>query len=1038
MVKVEPTDNGFVFRLSDDIARLSADLELRLDPETGVLAQRITVRNDGDKPFDIGWCAAASWAMPWRTREALSFEGRWSREFQERRVALTLGRYVRENRKGRTSHDTFPGMIVGTQGFGETTGEVWGCHLGWSGNHRMLAETLSDGGRQVQLGELLSPGEVKLAKGATYTSPWAYGAYSAEGLNGLTDRFHRFVRDTLITWPGGSMKPRPVIANTWEAVYFSHDLDRLAALADRAASVGAERFVLDDGWFGGDLSGRDDDTTSLGDWQIDHRKWPAGLHPLIDHVRGLGMEFGLWVEPEMVSPQSDLYQAHPDWALHVPGRRRPTARHQLVLDLTLPEAFDHVWQALDTLLKTHEISYLKWDMNRDLAPSASAGVPVQSAQTKAVYALIERLRAAHPSVEIESCASGGSRADYGALARTHRVWTSDCNDAHERQRIQRGAARFLPLCVLGCHIGPNPAHTTGGHDRLEFRAITALFGHMGLELNLLDLTQPELDEIAQVISVHKHHRALLHAGRYVRLDDDLEPGCMGHGVVAPDGAEAMYAVVQLDSPETTTSPPRAPARPVVRPVLPRSLCLAGPGRGAGRYTLNRRHVRTQRYHSGRIGFVLDWFATANPMAAQCPFAACAGNGLSRADRRHQPRVGLRLQQLVEPRVKAAALDERDDRAAEPAAGEARTDGPQRERCLDQGIHGGNGNGVIVALRGMACGHELAECLKIAVVQGGDTVQHPLVFGHHMPCALVQRGRQSLDPRQVGHRQFAQAGDAERATRRLTLGNPLAVAAVRQLMLDPGIDHRDVVVVGQGRRLRCQVARVQEQRLAGPGDARRLLIHDAAGHADELALGRLRELGDLNVVDRQVQCRAHGLEDRDLERGGTGDAGANRNVGNGCQAQRRRRHSRVAQRVETAKHIVQPVLALAVDQVRAKRSAEAFADPFDLAEPTLGRRQRDPRATTERGRQDEAVIVVGMLAQQVGACRRAGDRGRFAAEGLGEQRVGAGLDRHQRLGRASRSRSTISSGATSARNTPVPCSMAARYFSLSALRCRGRN
>lgn len=555
LANVEASENGFVFRLSDEIARLSADLELNLDPETGVLAQRITLRNDGNRPFDVGWCAAASWAIPWRAREVLSFEGRWSREFQERRVALSLGRYVRENRKGRTSHDTFPGLIVGTHGFSETTGEVWGCHLGWSGNHRMLVETLSDGGRQVQLGELPSPGEVKLAEGAAYTSPWVYGAYSVEGLNGLTDRFHRFVRDRLITWPGGSMKPRPVIVNTWEAVYFSHDLDRLAALADRAADVGAERFVLDDGWFGGDLSGRDDDTTSLGDWQIDHRKWPAGLHPLIDHVRGLGMEFGLWVEPEMVSPQSDLYQAHPDWALHVPGRRRPTARHQLVLDLTRPEAFDHVWQALDTLLQTHDIAYLKWDMNRDLAPSASAGVPVQSAQTRAAYALIERLRAAHPSVEIESCASGGSRADYGALARTHRVWTSDCNDAHERQRIQRGAARFLPLCVLGCHIGPNPSHTTGGHDRLAFRAITSLFGHMGLELNLLDLSQAELDEIAHVIAVHKHHRTLLHAGRYVRLDDDLEPGRMGHGVVAPDGAEAMYAVVQLDSPETTTSPP---------------------------------------------------------------------------------------------------------------------------------------------------------------------------------------------------------------------------------------------------------------------------------------------------------------------------------------------------------------------------------------------------------------------------------------------------------------------------------------------------
>ncbi|MEM7442257.1 MAG: alpha-galactosidase [Pseudomonadota bacterium] len=549
------SNDGVVFKLADGVARLWADIELKLDAGTGVLAQRVSIGNDGDLPFDLGWCAAAAWAMPWRAREALTFEGRWSREFQERRVPLSLGRYVRENRKGRTSHDTFPGIIVGSQGISETKGEIWGCHLGWSGNHRLLAETLSDGGSQVQLGELLAPGEVRLEPGGSYTTPWAYGAYSDEGLNGLSHRFHRFVADTLIDWPGGAMKPRPVIVNTWEAVYFSHDLDRLAALADRAAAVGAERFVLDDGWFGGESAGRDDDTSSLGDWQIDHRKWPQGLHPLIDHVRSLGMEFGLWVEPEMISPSSDLYRTHPDWALHVPDRRRPTARNQLVLDLTIPAAFDHVWTAMDNLLRSHDIAYLKWDMNRDLAPIASAGVPVQSAQTKAVYALIERLRADHPAVEIESCASGGSRADYGALARTHRIWTSDCNDAHERQRIQRGAARFLPLCVLGCHIGPDPAHTTGGSDRLDFRAVTAMFGHMGLELNLLELEEGELDEIARVIAVHKGHRDLLHSGRYVRLEDDLEPGRMGQGMVSRDRSEAIYAVAQLDTPPLTTSPP---------------------------------------------------------------------------------------------------------------------------------------------------------------------------------------------------------------------------------------------------------------------------------------------------------------------------------------------------------------------------------------------------------------------------------------------------------------------------------------------------
>ncbi len=278
------------------------------------------------------------------------------------------------------------------------------------------------------------------------------------------------------------MRPRPVTLNTWEGVYFDHKLEQLKAQATAAAELGIERFVLDDGWFGK----RDDDTSSLGDWFVDTRKYPDGLAPLADHVVSLGMEFGLWFEPEMVNRNSDLYRAHPDWVLQVEGQPLLESRHQLVLDLTRPEVSDYLFNCIDNVLKSAKISYIKWDMNRDITHAGDAnGRAATSRQTRAVYALMARVRAAHPDLEIESCASGGGRADFGVLAHTHRVWVSDCTDALERLSIQQGALRFLPPEIIGCHISASPNHQTGRVHTLAFRAIVAFFGHLGVELDPL-------------------------------------------------------------------------------------------------------------------------------------------------------------------------------------------------------------------------------------------------------------------------------------------------------------------------------------------------------------------------------------------------------------------------------------------------------------------------------------------------------------------------------------------------------------------------
>jgi alpha-galactosidase len=524
------------FELADERAGLGVALSCRLHPE-GVLALATTVTNTGPDPLELAWAAGA--VLPCPYRELMLFEGRWAQEFQTVRQRLETGALVQENRTGRTSHHAPPFLFAGSDGFGEDAGEVWALHLAWSGNSRLLAERLRDGRVQLQAGELLAPGEVILQPGERYTAPTAYAARSTAGLNGLSARLHAFVRRDVLA--GRTARPRPVTFNTWEAVYFQHEVQALKALANEAAAVGVERFVLDDGWF----KGRDDDTTSLGDWTVDPDKYPDGLAPLADHVRALGMKFGLWVEPEMANADSYLLRAHPDWVLGESGREQPLGRGQYVLDLTRSEVADDVFGQLHRLLSDLPIDYLKWDMNRDLTHAVSRGRPAAGAQTRAAYALIDRLKAAHPDVEIESCASGGARADYEILKRTERIWTSDCNDPIDRQRIQRGFSLVFPPEVMGAHVGPRRAHTTGRETSLEFRAATALFGHMGIEGDLRAFSEAEREQLARWIALHKQFRPLLHQGRSRRLAPE-DPGLIAFSVES--GAERLVSAAQVETP----------------------------------------------------------------------------------------------------------------------------------------------------------------------------------------------------------------------------------------------------------------------------------------------------------------------------------------------------------------------------------------------------------------------------------------------------------------------------------------------------------
>ncbi|PYB74099.1 alpha-galactosidase [Rhizobium wuzhouense] len=486
--------NQTVLKGVDSVARLGIAITLTAH-DSGLISMATELSNLGDADYQLDRCMAATFLAPAGDVQVMSFTGIWGREFQTRRELLGNGTWIQENRRGRTSHDRFPMLFI------ESETQIFGVTLGFSGNHQMVIDRIDDGRRLVHLGELFEPGEMILAPGESYESPTAYAGADSED-------FHAFVREELTTWPGGTMSPRPVTLNTWEGNYFDHQMDSLKAQATAAAELGIERFVLDDGWFGK----RDNDTTSLGDWDIDARKYPEGLKPLVDHVTGLGMQFGIWFEPEMVNPVSELYKAHPDWALTIEGRPILESRTQLVLDLTRPEVSDYLFGKIDAVLSNHAVSYIKWDMNRDLTHAAGRdGKAKTSAQTRAVYALMDRIRAAHPDVEIESCASGGGRIDYGALKRTHRVWTSDCTDALERLEIQRGASVFVPPEILGSHISASPNHQTGRRHTLAFRALVAIAYHLGVELNPLELTDAERDELKVYIETYKRLRDLFHA-----------------------------------------------------------------------------------------------------------------------------------------------------------------------------------------------------------------------------------------------------------------------------------------------------------------------------------------------------------------------------------------------------------------------------------------------------------------------------------------------------------------------------------------------
>lgn len=536
ITSVDSTGNTLTVRSADAAAGLEVSVKFELTAQ-GILRISQSVKNIGAGNFALG--ELTSWLpLPDYISETVDFTGRWVKERQPQRREIQVGTWSREIREGRSGHDYTIVQLAMTKDADYQRGEVYSLGLQWSGNTRHVVERLSTGRTNIGAGELLLPGEVILAAGETYEAPVVAATYSGTGIDGITDRYYRWLRSR----PNhpSNVRPRPLTLNVWEAVYFNHNLEKLTQLADVAQEIGVERFVLDDGWFGA----RRDDHAGLGDWVVAPEVWPNGLKPLIDVVKARGMEFGLWFEGEMVNPDSDLYRAHPEWILHVEGRTPPEGRFQQVLDLTHQGAYDHVLGQVDAVLSEYDIAYIKWDHNRTLVEAAHLGKAAVREQTKAIYRLFDELRERHPGLEIESCSSGGGRIDLGMVEHADRFWTSDCNDALERQYIQRYTQFAIPPEMLGSHIGPTHSHTTHRVHALSLRAISALFGHAGLEWDITECTPEERAHLKSWASYYKANRSLLHTGKMIRVEQP-DDAAFVHGVVAQDKSRAIFAYVTL-------------------------------------------------------------------------------------------------------------------------------------------------------------------------------------------------------------------------------------------------------------------------------------------------------------------------------------------------------------------------------------------------------------------------------------------------------------------------------------------------------------
>ncbi|MDR0531474.1 MAG: alpha-galactosidase [Oscillospiraceae bacterium] len=527
-----------VILMEDALLGLQVKLYYTVFAGLNIVTRWAVAENTGSETLAIESLQSACVEFPSMNYDMIGLHGAWGRERSPERVALRHGTQSLQSRRGATGHQLNPFMALCAKNADENQGDVFGFSLVYSGNFRIETEVSQMHTARVALGVNPDGFCWQLRPGETFASPEAVLSYSSEGLGGISRALHRLYRNNLIRgeW---KRKPCPILINSWEAAYFDFDAEKLVHFAAAAAKAGVELLVMDDGWFGK----RDDDTSSLGDWSVNEAKLGCSLPELVERVKAEGLQFGIWFEPEMISPNSELYRTHPDWALHIPGRGRSLGRNQCVLNLTLPEVRENLYQQISAVLRSCDIVYLKWDFNRNLTEVFSAAFPAQQQGEVShryllgLYELMERLVEEFPHILYESCSGGGGRFDPGMLYYMPQTWASDNTDPADRLRIQYGTSICYPVASMGAHVSKIPER--GRVTSLQYRADVATCGTFGYELDPTKLPPEDLSQMREINSRFKQLQPLVREGDFYRLRSPFEGQSAAWMVVSPDRSEAL-------------------------------------------------------------------------------------------------------------------------------------------------------------------------------------------------------------------------------------------------------------------------------------------------------------------------------------------------------------------------------------------------------------------------------------------------------------------------------------------------------------------
>ena len=536
-----------VITCKDPVLELSVELMYSVFEKEDVIVRSVNIKNEGSQNLRLEKVYSACLDMDNESFELLNLHGSWARERHIQRRELAYGKQLMSSRKGESGHQEHPFQALVTKGCDQEHGKVYGMHFVYSGNFIAQTERTQFDMVRMTMGILSDEFCWQLGPQASFQAPEVVMVYSANGLGKMSRSYHDFYRNHMIRSSYNHRK-RPILINNWEATYFQFDTQKLLDIAREAKKCGIEMLVMDDGWFGK----RNSDNCSLGDWSVNTDKISGGLKYLVDEVNKIGLEFGIWFEPEMISPDSDLYRAHPDWAIHIDNRTATQSRCQYVLDLSRKEVRDYIYEQVSTVLHSANIRYVKWDMNRQLSDLGSSYLPTENKQelfhryTLGVYELQERLVTEFPDLLLENCSGGGARFDPGMLYYSPQIWCSDDTDAIERLAIQEGTALIYPLCSMGAHVSDCPNHSVGRVTPFETRGHVALAGTFGYELDVTRISREDREMIPEQIAMYHKYHELVREGDYYRIASYSENHLYDcWSVSAKDKSEVLVTYVQV-------------------------------------------------------------------------------------------------------------------------------------------------------------------------------------------------------------------------------------------------------------------------------------------------------------------------------------------------------------------------------------------------------------------------------------------------------------------------------------------------------------